>query len=145
MFHDLITSCLNVSRSSSKLQIDLRNLGKLYKNVEHDINLLNAQVSVLKAITTELRLWLQRTGDRAAFYDNLDTELRDILDGCVSVQDVIADHVFRVLKRSTKIGFRARIRYVWGSSELPGYRDWLRFQCGALSVITQTLQMFVRH
>jgi hypothetical protein len=139
----LVASCLKIAISAGKLTHDLQSLANAYKNVERNLNLLSAQVSALKAVTTQLRVWINKSGTKIKFHDGLDQELQDILDGCVSLLDLVAQHVSGILKNSTRIGFRAKVRHIWGSNDLADYREWLRSHFEALSVIMLSLQMSV--
>ena len=149
----IVALCLKVSSSAAQLIIDLNTLKARYRTVERNLQLLSSQVSALRSASSSLQAWLQVSEKRSSGgskkgnspvdedRSELEAELRDLLHGSNLLLTDISEHLHGVVKEKDNVGVAAKTSYLWVENELDDTRKALGYQCDALLLVLQCLQM----
>ena len=68
-------------------------------------------------------------------------DLQLSLDGCKSLLEIFSEQATQVMKEHNTQGWMDKIKLVWTETDLSQYRDMLRDQVQALSLLLQVVQL----
>lgn len=68
-------------------------------------------------------------------------DLQLSLDGCKSLLEIFSEQATQVMKEQNTQGWIEKIKLVWNETDLTQYRDMLRDQVQALSLLLQVVQL----
>jgi hypothetical protein len=140
----LVASCMTICVKAGKLSRDLKDLRTRFKNVEHAITIVSAQVAAISASTSRLSYWLESSSSSHE-YGRIVSEFTPVLESCDALLALVQEHVTNVKGTSDSLIFRSRLKHMWNESTLQRYREDLGSQVQALSLMIQCIRLYVNH
>ncbi|KDE80404.1 hypothetical protein AO1008_06657 [Aspergillus oryzae 100-8] len=133
----LVSSCIAIGELAVK---SLRLLHSLQQKVNYSglhLQTVRTQISAVNAAVTHIQSWLDTCSGNPCMVEGLIGDLQLSLDGCKSLLEIFSEQATQVMKEQNTQGWIEKIKLVWNETDLTQYRDMLRDQVQALSLLLQ--------
>ncbi|QRD82461.1 hypothetical protein F9C07_2252811 [Aspergillus flavus] len=141
----LVSSCIAIGELAVK---SLRLLHSLQQKVNYSglhLQTVRTQISAVNAAVTHIQSWLDTCSGNPCMVEGLIGDLQLSLDGCKSLLEIFSEQATQVMKEQNTQGWIEKIKLVWNETDLTQYRDMLRDQVQALSLLLQVVQLYMSY
>lgn len=134
----LTNACLSLTVRLATLSNQLHTLAERYKEARRTISFFESQLAALTAAARALQEWLDGP---AAQHSRLWNELKQSLDACDTLIQVILEQLGKWQIRADKMSFWNRTKYLWDEATVMRYEGMLRGQVQALGLLLQIREL----
>ncbi|KAE8316244.1 hypothetical protein BDV41DRAFT_573911 [Aspergillus transmontanensis] len=137
----LVSSCVTIGELAVKSLRLLHSLQQKVNNSGLHLQTVRTQISAVNAAVTHIHSWLNTCSGNPCTVEGLIEDLQLSLDGCKSLLEIFSEQATQVMKEQNTQGWIEKIKLVWNETDLTQYRDMLRDQVQALSLLLQVVQL----
>ncbi|KAE8341040.1 hypothetical protein BDV24DRAFT_132810 [Aspergillus arachidicola] len=137
----LVSSCIAIGELAVKSLRLLHSLQQKVNNSGLHLQTVRTQISAVNAAVTHIQSWLNTCSGNPCTVGGLIEDLQLSLDGCKSLLEIFSEQATQVIKEHDTQGWIDKIKLVWNETDLTQYRDMLRDQVQALSLLLQVVQL----
>ncbi|KAB8205873.1 hypothetical protein BDV34DRAFT_194892 [Aspergillus parasiticus] len=137
----LVSSCITIGELAVKSLRLLHSLQQKVNNSGLHLQTVRTQISAVNAAVTHIQSWLNTCSGNPCTVEGLIEDLQLSLDGCKSLLEIFSEQATQVMKEQNTQGWIEKIKLVWNETDLTQYRDMLRDQVQALSLLLQVVQL----
>ncbi|KAE8135693.1 hypothetical protein BDV38DRAFT_284576 [Aspergillus pseudotamarii] len=137
----LVSSCIAIGELAVKSLRLLHSLQQKVNNSGLHLQTVRTQISAVNAAVTHIQSWLNTCTGNPCMVEGLIEDLQLSLDGCKSLLEIFSEQATQVMKEHNTQGWIDKIKLVWTETDLSQYRDMLRDQVQALSLLLQVVQL----
>ncbi|KAE8158862.1 hypothetical protein BDV40DRAFT_307494 [Aspergillus tamarii] len=137
----LVSSCIAIGELAVKSLRLLHSLQQKVNNSGPHLQTVRTQISAVNAAVTHIQSWLNTCTGNPCMVEGLLEDLQLSLDGCKSLLEIFSEQATQVMKEHNTQGWMDKIKLVWTETDLSQYRDMLRDQVQALSLLLQVVQL----
>ncbi|KAB8272108.1 hypothetical protein BDV30DRAFT_249744 [Aspergillus minisclerotigenes] len=137
----LVSSCIAIGELAVKSLRLLHSLQQKVNNSGLHLQTVRTQISAVNAAVTHIQSWLKTCTGNPCMVEGLIEDLQLSLDGCKSLLEIFSEQAAQVIKEHDTQRWIDKIKLVWNETDLTQYRDMLRDQVQALSLLLQVVQL----
>ncbi|KAE8328729.1 hypothetical protein BDV39DRAFT_203637 [Aspergillus sergii] len=137
----LVSSCIAIGELAVKSLRLLHSLQQKVNNSGLHLQTVRTQISAVNAAVTHIQSWLNTCSGNPCMVEGLIEDLQLSLDGCKSLLEIFSEQATQVMKEHNTQGWIDKLKLVWNETDLTQYRDMLRDQVQALSLLLQVVQL----
>ncbi|RHZ72801.1 hypothetical protein CDV55_108496 [Aspergillus turcosus] len=119
----------------------LFSLQRKLKDSGFHLQIISSQIVAVNAAITHIQSWLDTYTADTCLANGVAEDLKLSLNGCSSLLAIFSEQVADLDSGHDALSWTDRVKFVWNETELKNYRDMLRDQVQALSLLLQVVKL----